>query len=129
MTAFDTDVLVWYFRGSEKAKALVRRTARPERLIPSVVYMELVQGCRNRAEIDELRRFVRENFDGGPAHLTEAISVRALRLLEAHSLARGLRVADALIAGTALEAGAVLHTANVKHYRIIDGLTLRPFSP
>jgi predicted nucleic acid-binding protein len=38
-------------------------------------------------------------------------------------------VADTLIAGTALERRAVLPTANVKHYRIIDGLRLRPFSP
>lgn len=129
MTAFDTDVLVWYFRGSAKAKGVLRRTPRSERLIPSVVYMELVQGCRNRPELEELRRFLRENFERGITHVTDDVSVRALRLLETHSLARGLRVADALIAGTALEAQAVLVTANVKHYRIVDGLALRPFSP
>jgi predicted nucleic acid-binding protein len=62
-------------------------------------------------------------------HPDEEISRRAIRLLELHALRAGLRVVDALIAATALEAGAALATANVRHYRAITGLSVVSFRP
>ncbi|MBI2525215.1 MAG: hypothetical protein HYY95_16120 [Candidatus Rokubacteria bacterium] len=52
-------------------------------------------------------------------HPDEAISRRAIRLLELHAPGAGLRVVDALIAARALEARAALATANARHYRVI----------
>ena len=57
----------------------------------------------------------------------EAFSRRAIRLLELHALRAGLRVVDALIAATALEASVALATANVRHYRAIAGLSVVRF--
>ena len=62
-------------------------------------------------------------------HPDEGISRRAIRLLELHALRAGLRVVDALIAATAIEARAALATANVRHYRPIAGLALVSFRP
>ncbi len=46
-----------------------------------------------------------------------AIAGQALRLMERHALPHGLRVADALIAATALVRGFELTAANERHYR------------
>ena len=49
--------------------------------------------------------------------------------MESHRPAHGLMLADALVAATALEAGAALLTANAKDYRPLDGLALLTFKP
>jgi hypothetical protein len=58
----------------------------------------------------------------------ESICRRALDLLALHAASHGLRVLDALIAATALEAGARLATANVRHYRAIARLGIMRFT-
>jgi hypothetical protein len=62
-------------------------------------------------------------------HPTESICRRAIDLLALHAASHGLRVVDALIAATALEAGARLATANVRHYRTIADLGVIRFTP
>lgn len=126
--AFDTDVLVWYFRGSGRARRFITEVGYPFRHLPSICLMELLQGCRNGEEVRQVRGFQAENF---PVilHPDEEISRRAIGLLEQHAPSRGLRAADALIAATALEAGCSLATANVRHYRFITQLHLIPFRP
>ncbi len=52
----DTDVLIWNFRGNEKAAALL--DAAPFSL-SAVSYMELLQGLRDRKELRALRRALR----------------------------------------------------------------------
>jgi predicted nucleic acid-binding protein len=59
--------------------------------------------------------------------ITEAISERAVQLIEDYFLSHSLKLADALIAATALERNLTLATANTKHYRVIQGLALEAF--
>ncbi|HEY3128762.1 MAG TPA: type II toxin-antitoxin system VapC family toxin [Acidobacteriota bacterium] len=124
--AFDTDVLIWYFRGNERARRFIATFPYPNRSLSSLTAMELLQGCRNRDEAWHVRAFVAENF---PLllHPDEAISRRAIDLLEEHAITHGLRVIDAIIAATALETGYSLATSNLKHYRFISRLHLVPF--
>ena len=61
--------------------------------------------------------------------LTEAIGHRATLYLETFALSDGLRLADALIAATAVEAGSTLLTANDRHYRCLADLALETFKP
>jgi predicted nucleic acid-binding protein len=90
--------------------------------------MELLQGCRNRQELERLRKdFSRRQAVILP--VTEAISERAMALVEAHCLGDGLLLADALIASTAIEYSLTLSTANIKHFRSIQGLVLQAFEP
>jgi predicted nucleic acid-binding protein len=43
-------------------------------------------------------------------------------------LSHGLLIPDALIAATALDYGITLYTKNVRHFRMISGLTVvRPY--
>ena len=50
-------------------------------------------------------------------------------MMETHALRSGLQVADALIAATAREAGEILATGNIRHFRPIAGLRLKAFRP
>jgi len=124
----DTDVLVWYFRGDDAARRFLARIPFPDRAVSALTVMELLQGCRDQREARDMAAFVSENL-AVVIHPDEAISRRAIRLLELHALRAGLRVVDALIAATALEARVALATANVRHYRVIAGLSVVRFRP
>jgi predicted nucleic acid-binding protein len=59
--------------------------------------------------------------------ITEAISARAVSLVEKYFRSHHLQLADALVAATALEHQMPLATSNVKHFKAIAGLKLKPF--
>jgi len=44
----DTDVLIWYLRGNEKAKKVVE--ANIPFSVSAVTYIELIQGMKNKEE-------------------------------------------------------------------------------
>lgn len=119
----DTDILIWHFRGDETARHFLAGVPFPERTVSALTVMELLQGCRDQREARDTAAFVSENL-AAVLYPDERISRRAIRLLELHALRAGLRVVDALIAATALEAGAALATANVRHYRGIASLSV-----
>ncbi len=125
---FDTDVLIWYFRGNEKAHRFIARFPHANRALSSLALMELLQGCRSRREAQQVKAFT---FDNIPVviHPDESVSRRAIDLLEQHAFTHGLRLVDALIAATSVETGFSLATANLKHYRFIPRLHLLPFKP
>jgi hypothetical protein len=123
---FDTDVLIWFFRGMSNAKRLIE--SQPQRAISVVSLMELIQGAKSSTELRAIRRFFPENgFLVLP--INESISHLALTLMEEHSLRHGLQLADALIAATARETVSILATGNVRHFRPIPRLELKAFRP
>ena len=122
----DTDALIWLLRGRDSARVALCASSSVE--VSVVTYMELVQGVRNKTELRMLRRTV--GLSGWRIlPLTEAIGQRATLYLESFGLSHGLRLADALIAATAVEAGNTLLTANAKHYRCVSDLSLTRFTP
>ena len=123
---FDTDVLIWFFRGDRRAAELIE--AEPDREASIISLMELIQCVRSRGEIRVIRHFFREN-GVRLIPLNESVSHLAASLMEEHALSAGLQVADALIAATAREAGSALATGNVRHFRVIPGLDVRTFRP
>jgi len=125
---FDTDVLIWYFRGNPKAQAFIAGVPYRDRQMSSLCIMELVQGCRDRQELSAVKEFLRENI-AGVIHPDEHISEKAIVLLEGHASPDGLRTIDALVAATALREDDTLVTANHKHFKKIAGLDLRKFVP
>jgi predicted nucleic acid-binding protein len=50
----DTDVLIWYLRGHPRAKQFLDSIS--ELRLSAVSYMELVQGCRNKQELMQLKK-------------------------------------------------------------------------
>jgi predicted nucleic acid-binding protein len=123
---FDTDVLVWVFRGNSKAaKAL---EAAEERRLSVVSYMELLQGARDKDEARKIKVFLADfGFEVMP--LTENIGHRASIYMEEYGLKVAMCVGDALIAATAVEAELQLLSGNQKHYKVINELDLEVFKP
>lgn len=123
---FDTDVLIWCFRG--KAKAAQAIESADALAISAVTYMELVQGVRNKQELRAIRSFLAD-LHIPTLPLTENIGHRATIYLEEHALGAGLTMADALISATAMEHALPLCTGNAKHFKCIGDLEVQAFKP
>lgn len=123
---FDSDVLIWYTRRDENAVAWINSA--PDRTTSVVCVMEVLQGCRSKAEMSGVHATLHGlGFKILP--LSESIGEKALTLIQEHAHADGLHLTDALIAATAIEAGEVLATSNVRHFRVIHSLEVRAFHP
>jgi predicted nucleic acid-binding protein len=122
----DTDVLIWYMRGSKKALRAIE--ALDGFSISVVTYIELVQGLRNKAELNTLRNFL-QSRSVSVLHVTESISSSAMFLVEQPHFSHSLGLSDALIAATAIGHGLPLLTANTKHYLAVRTLILKKFLP
>ncbi len=125
---FDTDILIWYFRGDESAKAFLANFPFQSRTISSLTLMELIQGALSKAELRTIKKFIEENFSE-VFHPNEAVSRRAIILLERYALSHCLTTVDALLAATVLVFKNKLATANAKHFRFIKGLEVISFVP
>jgi len=122
----DTDVLIWYLRGYPSAAKRIDRLN--TLIISAVTYLELLQGMRNRVEMNALRK----SLAGRQAEqlpLTPAITERAITLMENLTLSHGMQMGDALIAATALEHHHAVLTGNVKHFSAVQDLQIDRFEP
>lgn len=121
----DTDVLIWHLRGYPQATQ--RLDQLPALTLSVVSYLEVLQGMRNKAELAAVRTMLQRR-QASILPLTEAITKRAIALMESLTLSHGLQMGDALIAATALEHGSSLLTGNVKHFVAVEHLIVEPFS-
>jgi predicted nucleic acid-binding protein len=122
----DSDVLVWLTRGH--VGAAKRLYALDAWRISTVTYIELAQGCRDKADLTRLKKgLTARNTEIVP--ITPAISQRAAGLIDALALSHGMRLADAFIGATAIELQATLLTANTKHFSSVEGLRIEAFEP
>jgi predicted nucleic acid-binding protein len=123
---FDTDVLIWIFRGNDRAAAIAE--ADSVRRLSVIGYMELLQGAADRREARRIKAFLKDcDFQLVP--LTENIGHRASIYMEEFAASSGLRVADALIAATAAEIRVPLCTGDARHFKVIGDLELSVFRP
>ena len=123
-TLLDTDVLIWYLRGNQKAYDLIHSLG--DFCISSITYMELVQGMRNKNELRILQRTLKQ-WNVKTIYVNEEISAKALFFVEEHFLSHSMELADAMIGATASMYGMTLITANDKHYKVIKGLEINVF--
>lgn len=79
----DTDVLIWYMRGNEKALKLIESLN--GFYISAVTYIELIQGMRNKQELNELRKAFRI-WNTKILYINEEISAKAMFYVERHYL-------------------------------------------
>ena len=86
--------------------------------------MELIVGCRNKAELRVLEKFLGRYQI---LKMTDEISDRAVDLLKRYFLSHGLLIADGLIAATALVHNQAFITKNQRDFRFIEGLNLLPY--
>lgn len=124
-TIVDTDILIDAARGDASAVACLQRIEQQSSLAVSVVtQMELIVGCRNKAELQDLDKFLRR-FQ--ILQLTDPISDGAVYLLRRYRLSHGLLIADSLIASTAITHQEPFITKNQRDFVFISGLNLLPY--
>lgn len=122
----DTDVLIWELRGNVNARALIHENIPFS--ISVVTYIELVQGMRNK---HELNRFIKQiaKWNVTIIQINSDTSTRAMIYIEEFFLSHSMELADALIAATCINTSDVLLTANTKHYSHIPNIQLIRFNP
>ena len=123
---FDTDVLIWFLRGDEKAFEAVERSIPFS--ISIVTYMELMQGMRNKQEAEKMKKAFKE-MGVEIIPIDESVSFQAAEYVENYALSNSMELADALIAATCVQRNEALFTANDKHYKVVKDLQLNIFRP
>ena len=118
----DTDVLVDYLRGRQKAVRFLEGL--PGAMLLSVISIaELHAGVRGSEEEKTLSRFL-QAFEAVP--VTSAIARLGGAIRREYGPSHGTGLADALIAATAQEIEAILYTQNVRHFPMLRD-TRRPY--
>ena len=123
---FDTDVMIWAFRGNSRALKAIDDVG--SRAISAVTYMELLQGVRNKDEMREMKRFL-SKLSFATLPITANISNRATAIMEETALRSDLGVCDALIFATACETGETLLSGNKRHFKEVMLLNAIEFRP
>ena len=122
----DTDVLIWYMKGNKNAYKTIEDSK--NFFISVVTYMELVQGMRDKNELNKLRRALHV-WNSKILYISEEISVKAMFFMEQHYLSHSIQLADALIGATAISHGLPILTGSDKHYKILKDLQTKKFRP
>jgi len=122
----DTDVLVWYLRGSESAKKAVEENLPFS--VSVVTLMELMQGMKNKEEMKRLQKQMRK-WNVNIIQIDKEVSARAMFYVQEYALSHSMMLADGLIAATVVQNGETLLTANEKHYKFIPAMECRKFRP
>ena len=122
----DTDVLIWYLRGNKEAQKAIN--AGIPFKISVITYLELIQGVQDKRELRVLQKYLKE-WSTEIIQINEAISSRAMFLVEDYYLSHSMETGDAMIAATAIENQEILLTANDKHYGFIPSIQINKFRP
>jgi len=122
----DTDVLIWYLKGNENAYQVIENSG--NFFISVVTYMELVQGMRNKKELNNLRKAL-HIWNSKILYISEEISAKTMFYVEQHFLSHSMQLADALIGATAIAYGIPVLTGNDKHYKVFKDLKIKRFRP
>ena len=122
----DTDVLIWYMKGNEKAYEIIEKSN--AFFVSVVTYIELVQGMRNKGELNSLRKAL-HGWNAQILYLSEEVSAKAMFYVEQHFPSHSLQLADALIGATAIAYGYPILTANDKHYKVMKDVQIKKFRP
>lgn len=121
----DTDILIDVSRGIPIAINRLQSEANNSTLtISSVTQMELIVGCRNKTELQNLEKFLRRYMI---IKVNELITDKAIELLSQYRLSHGLLIPDGLIAATAMVTNTPLLSKNQRDYRFISNLNLLPY--
>ena len=110
---FDTDVIIDYLRGHEKAKSFLSSNACNNLFLSSITIAELFAGVRGENEVIAINSLL-SSFD--IIDVDKEIARQGGLLKQKYNKSNGMCLADALIAASAISIGATLITLNKKHY-------------
>jgi len=121
MVLLDTNILIEYYKGNRTIKQKLEDIGLSSLGVSSISSMELFYGARNKTELNRLKASL-ESLS--LFHVTVAISMKALQLVEVYAKSHTLQIPDALIAATAIENNVQLFTLNVKDFQFIPEIEL-----
>ncbi len=125
MIILDSDIVIDFLRQYPPAVNWLSVLGDEEIALPGYVVMELMQGCTNKVELRELKKFIADFEVIWPS---SEICNEALEVFSQYNLSHNLGLLDALIGQTAVALGLPLHTFNRKHYTAIPNLvTVQPY--
>jgi hypothetical protein len=58
----DTNILIAWLKGDEQTIEILQKIGLENLLIPSVTFMELIQGTRNKSELLKLKRKIKKSL-------------------------------------------------------------------
>lgn len=122
----DTDVMIDYWDAKNPrhvvASAILEGKIRLDNIVLSAITkMELLLGATNKRDLVRINKeLTRFNI----SLINDAITLKALSLVQKYSLSHGLSLPDSLIASTAIITELELFTYNTKDYKFIIELSL-----
>jgi len=120
MIFLDSDIVIDFLRRYPPAISWLESLGDEKLSLSGYVAMELMQGCNNKIELQQIRKLI-ANFE--VVWATAETCNQALEVFAEYNLSHGLGLIDALIGQTSISLGVPLHTFNVKHYTVIPMLT------
>lgn len=114
----DTDILIDFFRGFDKAVTFINKY-NTRIILSSIVVAELFAGVKGDTEQESLQNFV-SLFRVIP--VDSEIGKAGGLYKRDYGKSHGVGLADAILAATAEFENAELKTLNIKHYPMIKGL-------
>lgn len=120
----DTSILVELLRQSPDALQWAQKNQNRRYTITPIVWMETVQGARNKIERQQIMRFLRTYHI---EHSTAADNYWAMLQLSRFHLSHGVELADVMIASVAARLGVPLYTLNIKHYAPLPLNSQKPY--
>ncbi len=125
MILIDTDVMIDLIRRYSPALAWLESLGEEEIILPGFAVMEIIQGCRSRAEQEKTKH---ELGDYAIVWPSEETCADALKVFSSYHLSHNLGILDALIGQLAVSLNLPLFTFNQKHYAAIPNLrTEQPY--
>lgn len=114
----DTDVLIDFLRGNEKAVSLIEKIS-SQMILSPIVIAELYAGVKGDDEMSVLSNFT-SFFRIVPIN-SEIAKTGGLYKRD-FGKSHGIGLADALLAATAFQENTEIITLNIKHYPMVTGL-------
>lgn len=115
----DTSIVIGALHGNKKAQSFLNKLSTAA--ISVMSQAELLEGSRNKKELQDIRNAVR-NFS--ILYPNKEIFTQAIFYLENHFLKHDILFDDALIAATSVEHNLTLATTEKKHFKPIKNLKL-----
>lgn len=112
----DTDVLVEYLRGSDRAAEFLE-TLEGDLIISVISVAALFSGVKGSDEVDALDQFM---LAFQIVSIDDHLAKEGGLIRQKYHPSHGVGLADALIAATSIDRGAELITFNLRHYPMVE---------
>ena len=124
MIILDTDIMIDILREYKPAIEWLNLLGDEGIILPGFAIMELIQGCKNKDEMKELKKEIEKYKVIWP---TLEVYEKALKIFTDYYISHKIGILDTIIGQMAVEFNLSLYTFNEKHYKAIPKLkTIEP---